>query len=457
MNPGLPAPQAGVVDQPRPRSLSVNNIDTKLEIIIMPYETIVGRLREDTEKYGSQATGYIGKHIVGKGEDTHLTTKVFLDLLRPHIILICGKRGFGKSYDAGVIAEEISLLPEKFRESLAVVMVDTMGIFWSLKRPNEQQADLLNEWKLKPEEIKNVKVYVPYKQIKEFERANIPIDGGISIAPYEFAGDEWRLAFNLSATEEAGIALEKNVNELLETGEKFTIRDLITKIRDDRETGETARNALENMLTVAEQWGVFGTEGIDIDKIVSSGTISVVDVSHLRATEAWSVRNFIVAILARKIYQRRLIARKEEEVAKLTGEKIEKSFPMVWLIIDESHVFIPSDRETVSSEPLRTIAKQGREPGISLVVITQMPNKVHQDILSQCDLVLSHRLTSRDDLQALHAVMQVYMQEEIWKYVNSLPRWPGAAIILDDNLEKIFSVNIRPRLSWHAGGTAAVV
>jgi len=423
----------------------------------MPYETIVGRLREDTEKYGSQATGYIGKHIVGKGEDTHLTTKVFLDLLRPHIILICGKRGFGKSYDAGVIAEEISLLPEKFRESLAVVMVDTMGIFWSLKRPNEQQADLLNEWKLKPEEIKNVKVYVPYKQIKEFERANIPIDGGISIAPYEFAGDEWRLAFNLSATEEAGIALEKNVNELLETGEKFTIRDLITKIRDDRETGETARNALENMLTVAEQWGVFGTEGIDIDKIVSSGTISVVDVSHLRATEAWSVRNFIVAILARKIYQRRLIARKEEEVAKLTGEKIEKSFPMVWLIIDESHVFIPSDRETVSSEPLRTIAKQGREPGISLVVITQMPNKVHQDILSQCDLVLSHRLTSRDDLQALHAVMQVYMQEEIWKYVNSLPRWPGAAIILDDNLEKIFSVNIRPRLSWHAGGTAAVV
>jgi len=438
-------------------SPSVNNIDTKLEIINMAYETIVGRLKEDSDKYGIQAAGYIGKHIVGKGEDTHLTTKVFLDLLKPHIILICGKRGFGKSYDAGVIAEEIALLPEKFRNNLSVVMIDTMGIFWSLKNPNEQQANVLNEWQLKPEGLENVKVYVPYKQVGEFEKSNIPVDAGISIAPYDFTGDEWRLAFNLSATEAAGIALEKNVNEFVETGEKFTIRDLIVKIRDDKETNTETKNALENMLTVAEQWGVFGTEGIDIDKIVSPGTVSVVDVSHLRATEAWSVRNLIVAILSRKIYQRRLIARKEEEVAKLSREKIEKSFPMVWLIVDEAHNFCPADKLTVSSEPLLTIAKQGREPGVSLVVITQMPNKVHQDILSQCDLVLSHRLTSRDDLQALHAVMQVYMQEEIWKYLNSLPRWPGAAIILDDNLEKIFSVNVRPRVSWHAGGTAALI
>jgi hypothetical protein len=158
-----------------------------------------------------------------------------------------------------------------------------------------------------------------------------------------------------------------------------------------------------------------------------------------------------------------LIARKEEEVAKMTGESKEqlgqskKSFPMVWLIIDEAHNFAPADRRTVSTEPLTTIAKQGREPGVSLVVMTQMPSKVHQDILSQCDLVFSHRLTSRDDLEALHSVMQTYMAKELWNYINTLPRWPGAAIILDDNLEKVFTVQIRPRMSWHAGGTAALV
>jgi len=422
----------------------------------MAYETVVGRLKEDLQKYEKKATGYIGKHIVGTGEDTHLTTKVLIDLLRPHIILICGKRGTGKSYDAGVIAEEIDSLPEEFRKSLAVVMIDTMGIFWSMKRPNEQQFELLKKWDLEKKSFSNVKVFVPLLQTEEFEQAGIPIDAGISILPYEFSADEWRTAFNLSPTEPAGIALEKSLNKLFQTKEKFAIDDLINKIKDDTETAQEVKDALTNMLTVANQWGVFGEKGVDIEDIVQPGQISVIDVSRLRATEAWSVRNFLVAIIAKKIYQYRVIARKEEEVARMEGGAIEKEYPMVWMIVDEAHNFAGNE-PSVSQEPLLAIAKQGREPGISLVVITQMPNKVHQDVLSQCDLVISHRLTSRDDLQALHAVMQVYMQEEIWKYLNSLPRWPGTAIILDDVLEKVFTVNIRPRQSWHAGGTAVLI
>lgn len=361
------------------------------------------------------------------------------------------------SYIAGVIAEEIFSLPEKFRQDLATVMIDTMGIFWSMKMPNEQQTGLLREWGLGPKGFENTRVYVPFKQLEEFERAGIPVDGGISIAPYEFSADEWRLAFNLSATEPVGIALEKNVNKLLEGEKKFTIDDLIRKIREDSETGEEIKDALDNMLTVANQWGVFGTEGIDIDKIVQPGINSIIDVSRLRATAAWSVRNFLVAILSRKIYNARVIARKQEELASMAGKEVKKVFPMVWLIIDEAHNFCGTE-QTVSSDPILTIAKQGREPGISLVVITQMPNKIHQDVLSQCDLVISHRLTSRADLQSLHSIAQTYMEEEIWKYINRLPRtWKGSAIIIDDNLEKVFTVQIRPRVSHHAGGTAALI
>lgn len=422
----------------------------------MVYETIIGRGKDDLKEFGSTGAGFIGKHIVGKGEDAHLTTPVYIDLLRPHVVLLTGKRGTGKSYDSAIIAEEISRLSGEYKQKTAVVFIDTMGIFWSMKRPNEQQVELLRIWKLEPHAIENVKVYVPFEQVEEFERSGIPIDGGVSIAPSEFSSEEWRLAFNLQATEPAGIALEKTINELTET--RFSIDDIITKIRDDEETADEVKDGLQNMLTVAKEWGFFGTTGTDIDEIVQPGQITIVDVSHLRATEAWSVRNFIVAILARKLYQRRLIARKEEEIAKITGEKPKSPFPMIWLIIDEAHNFCPDDSETVSSEPLRVIAKQGREPGVSLVVVTQMPNKVHQDILSQCDLVIAHRLTSRDDLQALHSVMQTYHAKDLWQYINDLPRgWPGVAVILDDNLEKVFSVQIRPRFSWHAGGTAVIV
>jgi len=365
------------------------------------------------------------------------------------------------SYDAAVIAEEISRLPEDKRRGLAVVFIDTMGIFWSMKAPNDQQAELLREWNLEPKATENVRMFVPYAQIDEYSKAGLPVDGGLSIAPHEFSAEEWRLAFGLGAIEPAGVAIEKTVNALADAGGAFTIDDMIDKVRDDPEIGADVRDALANMLTVAAKWGVFGTEGTSIDDIVVPGTITAVDVSRLRSGEAWSVRNFIVAILARKIYQRRLMARKEEETAKLgmSDERGAKktSFPMVWLIVDESHNFASSGQPTVSTEPLTTIAKQGREPGISLVMITQMPNRLHQDILSQCDIVFAHRLTSRDDVEALHSVMQTYVPKELQQYIDELPRQPGACVILDDNLEKIFKVQIRPRLSWHSGSTATIV
>ena len=419
------------------------------------YEIVVGRSPKDFEKFGNDCTGFIGKHIVGKGEDAHLTNKVLIDFLRPHCILIAGKRGSGKSYTGGIIAEEMALLPKDFAKNLSSVMIDTMGIYWSMKFPNEAQVVDLSEWGLKPIGLKDqVKVYVPFKQKKEFEEANIPVDYGISIPPWEFTTEDWTLAFDLPPTNPIAIALQKTVNYLQNSGEKFTIQDMITKVKDDRLIDTHSKSSLENMLTIADQWGVFGEEGLKIDEIVKPGTINVFDVSRLRATEAWSVRNLLVAMICRKIYYQRVIARKQEELAKMGEIKLGERYPMVWLIIDEAHQFIPAEGMTVSSRPILDIIKQGREPGISFVPMTQMPNKVHQEVISQCDMVISHRLTSKNDLQSLQSVMQNYLIEDLTKSIDSLPKWKGSAIVLDDNSERIYEIQVRPRLSWHAGESA---
>ena len=424
----------------------------------MAHEIVVGRRKEDLEKYGKKGTGYIGKHIVGKGYEAHLTVKILLDLLRPHVIMITGKRGSGKSYSGAVIAEEIALLPEKYRKNLCVVMIDTMGIYWSTKLPNEEQLPLLRQWNLEPKGFGDkVRVYVPFAQKEEFENAGIPVDFGVSIEPWRFDAEDWSLAFNLSRTNPQAIALEKTVNRFHERNEHFTIPDLISAIKDDANIDTHTKDALENILTVADQWGVFGTEGIRMEEILKPGMINVFDVSHLRATEAWSVRNLLVAILARDIYHKRVIARKQEELARIGEIELKERFPMVWLIIDEAHSFIGAEQTTVSTQPLLTIVKQGREPGISFVPMTQMPNKLHPEVIAQTDLVISHRLTAKSDLDALHAVMQTYMREDIAKYIDALPRWRGAAIILDDNSERIFSTQIRPRFSHHAGEAAALL
>lgn len=422
-------------------------------------EIIVGRRKEDLEEFGSKCTGYIGKHIVGKGEEAHLTNPILLDFLRPHVILITGKRGEGKSYSAGVIAEEIALLPEEFRKNLTVIMIDTMGIYWSSKLPNQEQAVLLERWGLKPKGLENrVKVYVPLKEKKSFEEAGIPVDFGISIPPHEFSAEDWTLAFNLPMTNPIAIGLQKIVNNLKRREEKFEIDDMISRIRDDKSLDTHTKSALENMLSVADEWGVFGEEGVKMEEMMKPGLINVLDVSRLRATEAWSVRNLLVALIARKVYEERVLARKQEELARIGEIELKERKPMVWLIVDEAHNFCPSDSVTVSTHPILTLVKQGREPGISFVPMTQMPNKIHQDVISQCDMVISHRLTSKADLDALSAVMQTYLKEEIWKSIDSLPRgWRGSAIILDDNSERMYSIQVRPRFSWHAGEAARAV
>lgn len=418
-------------------------------------ETIVGRTKEDYEKFGNTATGYMGKHIVGTGEDAHLTTKVFLDLLKPHVILVSGKRGSGKSYSAAVILEEFFNLEEEFRKKMSFVVFDPVGIYWSMKFPNEVQAHLLKDWSLAPKGFNDIKVYVPEKQLVDYQQAGVPVDGTISIALNELTAEDLILAFNLERTTELAVTLEKNFNSLLESGKKFGIDDLVDLITSDTKAKKEVKDALISLLDVLSQWGIIKKEGTKVSELIKGGEVIVFDFSRLKSQE---VRTLVAGLITREILHQRILSRKEEELAKITGEKVGIKFPITWLVYEEAHNFIPSDKEVSSSEDIKRIAKEGREPGVGLVVISQMPNRIHQDILSQADILISFRLTSKADLDALSAVMQTYVKEDLWKHINNLPRaWSGVSVILDDNLEKIFSVAIRCRQSHHSGGTAIVI
>ena len=61
------------------------------------------------------------------------------------------------------------------------------------------------------------------------------------------------------------------------------------------------------------------------------------------------------------------------------------------------------------------------------------------------------------DMTALQNIMQTYMLKNIQELINTLPRKKGAAIVLDDNSERIYTLQIRPRISWHAGGSPSAI
>ncbi len=125
--------------------------------------------------------------------------------------------------------------------------------------------------------------------------------------------------------------------------------------------------------------------------------------------------------------------------------------PLVWLVIDEAHEFMPVTGKTTATDALVTILREGRQPGISLILATQQPGKIHTDVMTQSDIIISHRITAKLDTDALGMLMQSYMRQGLDKELNNLPRVKGAAIILDDSNEKMYPMRVRPRFTWHGG------
>ena len=87
----------------------------------------------------------------------------------------------------------------------------------------------------------------------------------------------------------------------------------------------------------------------------------------------------------------------------------------VFLFIDEAHEFLPSDGKTPATDALIQLLREGRQPGISMVLATQQPGVIHRDVMTQSDIVLAHRLTNSNDINALNEIMQTYLLASIQK------------------------------------------
>jgi len=423
----------------------------------MPYNIVIGRNEVDREKLGDSGTVNIGKLLVKMGQTTSLSNNILLDVAKTHVILIAGKRGSGKSFSASVIGEEVSKLPEEIKNNLTFLYFDTMGVFWTMKFPNTRQEKLLRDWNLEPEGVK-INMFVPVGLFKKYLDLGIPADFPFAIRTSELNASDWTSAFDIKLTDPIGILIERVIGELKDEGEDYSIREIIDNIESDTRSNKEAKDAAINRFMAAERWGLFDKKGTRIIDLMKPGTINVLDTSaYTNVAGNWGIKNLVIGIICRKLLEERVIARKEEEVEDIKKEKsyfyeeIKQEKPLVWVVIDEGHEAIPRDRITPATDALSLLLKEGRQPGISLVLVTQQPGEIHRDALTQSDIVISHRLTSRTDIEALNSIMQSYLYEDIQSYLNSLPKMPGAAIILDDNSERIYPAQIRPKRSWHGG------
>ena len=312
------------------------------------------------------------------------------------------------------------------------------------------------ESKIQKSPCKNIRAV---KHYDDYLEKGIIADEKFALDVTEMNAEDWILTFNLDMINPVAVLIERTVNRLRD-GKDFTIKDIIKNLEMDETTSNEIKLAAIGLFEAAETWGIFASEEEEktrIENLVSGGMTSVLDLSVYNSVGTFNVRALVISLVTRKIFKQRMSARKIEEVQSVskgfsfTSSEGKKENPLVWIFIDEAHEFLPLNGKTTATDSLVQLLREGRQPGISVVLATQQPGQIHRDAMSQSDIVISHRVTSLPDLQALGYIMQSYLLDSIKKYMDDLPNEKGSAIILDDNSERIYPMRVRPRFTWHGG------
>lgn len=338
---------------------------------------VIGR-GEETE-IGEQPAGELGAFRALDGSEG---APLYFDMDGPHAMLIVGKRGYGKSFTLGVIAEELARTRE-----VSPVIVDPMGVFDTLAEPADGSP-------------------VPTTVVRE-----------PAVTPNSLDPRSWCALLGLSPESGAGGLLWKAAQD------ESTIEGMKTNVEETDAPG-TDKRAAVNHIRLAESWGVFDADGLDAQKLAGN-EISVLDVSGLDDAPMNAVARGVGEALYR--------ARVREDVKRLP-----------WLMMDEAHTFF----QGVAKSALHLILTRGRAPGVSLVLATQRPSAISEVGISQSDIVISHRLTSHDDVEALKEAQPTYMKSSI---DERMPTDPGEVVIIDDSTEEVQAAQIRWRDTPHGG------
>ncbi len=431
----------------------------------------IGRKKSVLKQYGEEAALFVGRV---QEDDLH-HKQVYLDGLNPHVVFVCGARGSGKSYVLGVIAEELALK----NKNVGIVVVDPIGVFWSMKHPNKEnkELELLADWEIMPQGLKNIKVFIPVGMRESVPKSTF--DETFSIQPALLNAEDWCLTFGIDRFSPTGLLMEKGIFKVkngytTEEGKQirgkqntFSLDDLINCFNSDSELNNREKGyktdsirALISRFDAAKGWGIFDEKGTPLSILSRAGQMTILDTSFLED----NVGALVIGIISRRLLSARKLSTRREAAGKFSEttmeDLVELNVPPTWLFIDEAHTLIPGgNQKTPASSALVEYVKQGRRPGLSLVFATQQPSAIDSRVLSQLDVIMAHKLVFDDDVKAIWKRTPTIIPGS-YKKPNFIKTLPVGTALTGDRQEtstRAFIMNIRPRMSQHEGRDAETV
>lgn len=460
--------------------------------------------------FGEEQSGpcaLLGKLIETTTGADMSNANLWLDISRPRVTLIFGRRGSGKSYDLGVIIEALASEDTTFKVGTyrpPIVVFDPLNQFWTLQDepvtddPEDvHQLQELRRWGIQPVFLTNVKILVPRGTPRRH-----PSACEFSIHVASLTTDDWCGFFQVNKyTDPMGQLISSAYDRVTTVGYEtsqgkvapcpdYHLSDLIRCIREDVEINDPSRGFHQNTvravisrLAEINRTPLFsGPLELSIQDIFAPG---IVTVFMLRDVDE-ATRGVIVSQIVKKIVQARALGRDAEEMPKrlrvraqsiddpkgkqeleehadsLIEKANKESVPSGWIVLDEAHTLCPASGETASKEVLIEFAKQGRYLGLSLMAATQQPSALSTRLSSQRDCIILHNLGIRQDVDAGLSLVNpnfptsiiVSGREQITSSIpsvllNSLRR--GEVIFSVDEANRNFLVKVRPRATAHGG------
>ena len=119
------------------------------------------------------------------------------------------------------------------------------------------------------------------------------------------------------------------------------------------------------------------------------------------------------------------------------------------LVLEEAHRYINTDAEEsrLGSYYIDKLSREGRKFGVGLIIASQIPSMLAYEVVSQCNSVIMHKITSKRDMEFLRGVLRV-SNDTFYLQMSALEK--QHAIVCgeafpNDSIVKIYDARPLPR------------
>lgn len=431
---------------------------------------------------GAPARASRDRVYLGRLNEQGPLRKVELDVTDECVLAIFGKRGSGKSYTLGVLAESLCTRDAESdlgvnSRSKAVLLFDTLNVFWTTENPLVTADDAarfpsevarLGQWRIRPSEL-DVEVWIPCG----FRRPHTPEHYRDFALPVNaLTADDLADLFDIDVQRDILGQLFAEARDKAEAADpSYSFATLLEVVETDDElrtyyAEATIRAARQRLRSISQSPLFSGSDGTSFKELLRPGRLAILELGEVPN----SLRAVVASVILRRVHSERARASDAEKQLALntrltTAERerlrqflTDDALPPAWVLIDEAQNILPSERAVKSSDAVVRFVREGRNFGLSFALTTQQPSAIDQRILAQADTVISHKLTVAGDIQRMRdnlkcqeplEVKAAGRELDLAGWLRSLEL--GQAIVTNTETERVLSVELRPRACPHGG------